>query len=131
MFPRCYYTPMEMIGILSEDFLLGNLWWIVILGIAFVFALVFFLEKWWPLFHKNKFKAATKGEYLEALGGSQNVIDGTIVGSRIVIHLQDYSKIDEEKLKKAGIGGFIKQSDKLTLVVKDEVSKVYDLIFRP
>lgn|GEM_PF-1876623 len=130
MIPRCYYTPVEKIGTLSEDFLLGNLWWLVILGIVLLFIVAYFLEKWWSTYRKSKAPKAAKDEYLEALGGAENLIDGTVEGSRIVLHLKNYGKVDEEKLKKAGIVGFIVQSDKLTLVVKDEAAKVYDLIFK-
>jgi phosphotransferase system IIB component len=121
---------VEKIGTLGEDFLLGNLWWLVILGIVFLFIVAYFLEKWWSTFRKSKAPKAAKDEYLEALGGAENLIDGTIEGSRIVLHLKNYGKVDEEKLKKSGIVGFIAQSDKLTLVVKDEAAKVYDLIFK-
>jgi phosphotransferase system IIB component len=121
---------VEKIGTLGEDFLLGNLWWIVILGILFLFVAAYFLEKWWSAFRQSKDPKFSKGLYLEALGGSENVLDGAVEGSRIVIHLKDYDKIDDEKLTKAGVTGFIAQSDKLTLVVKDDAAKVYDLIFK-
>jgi len=100
------------------------------LGIVLLFIVAYFLEKWWSTYRKSKAPKAAKDEYLEALGGAENLIDGTVEGSRIVLHLKNYGKVDEEKLKKAGIVGFIVQSDKLTLVVKDEAAKVYDLIFK-
>ena len=69
---------------------------------------------------------ASKSEYFEALGGEDNYIDSSREGSRIIVHLKDYSK---EKIKEAGVTGFIEKSDKLTLVVKDNAEEVYEKIF--
>ena len=72
---------------------------------------------------------ASKSEYFEALGGEDNYIDSSREGSRIIVHLKDYSKINKEKIKEAGVTGFIEKSDKLTLVVKDNAEEVYEKIF--
>lgn len=72
---------------------------------------------------------ASKSEYFEALGGKDNYIDSSREGSRIIVHLKDYSKINKEKIKEAGVTGFIEKSDKLTLVVKDNAEEVYEKIF--
>ena len=72
---------------------------------------------------------ASKSEYFEALGGEDNYIDSSRDGSRIVVHLKDYSKINKEKIKEAGVTGFIEKSDKLTLVVKENAEEVYEKIF--
>ena len=72
---------------------------------------------------------ASKSEYFEALGGEDNYIDSSREGSRIIVHLKDYTKINKEKIKEAGVTGFIEKSDKLTLVVKDNAEEVYEKIF--
>jgi phosphotransferase system IIB component len=51
------------------------------------------------------------------------------VGSRIILHLKDYSKVNKSQLEQAGVTGFIEKSDKLTLVVKDDSERVYKAIF--
>jgi phosphotransferase system IIB component len=51
------------------------------------------------------------------------------MGSRIVLVLKDYQKIDQAKLKEAGVDSFIEMSDRLTLVIKDNADKVYHTIF--
>lgn len=114
----------------TSDFLLSNLWWIitvvVFLGVgAFLLIDGLHLKK-----KKNsKVKIATKSEYLDALGGEDNVIDKELKGSRIIVKLKDYEKVNEEKLKEAGVTGFIKMSDKLTLVIKDKAEDAYKIIF--
>lgn len=74
-------------------------------------------------------KLASKSEYLDALGGEANIIEKELRGSRIVLRLADYSKLDKEKLKEAGVDGFIMMSDKLTLVIKGSAEEAYKVIF--
>jgi phosphotransferase system IIB component len=51
------------------------------------------------------------------------------MGSRIVLTLKDYSKINRPLLQEAGVTGFIEKSDKLTLVVKENAEMVYETLF--
>lgn len=71
----------------------------------------------------------SRSVYLLALGGEDNLIKAERSGSRIIVRLKDYSLIDKEKIKEAGVTGFITKSDKLTLVVKDNAEEVYNKIF--
>lgn len=71
----------------------------------------------------------SRSVYLLALGGEDNLIEAERSGSRIIVKLKDYSLIDKEKIKEAGVTGFITKSDKLTLVVKDNAEEVYNKIF--
>ena len=60
---------------------------------------------------------------------NDNLVDYKLIGSRIEVHLKDYSKLDKEKLKSAGVDGFILMSNKLTLVLKGDAKEVYKKIF--
>ncbi len=64
-----------------------------------------------------------------ALGGKDNVVSKELRGSRIIVSLKDFSLVDHEALKKAGVTGFIQASDKLTLVIKDGAKELYDSLF--
>ena len=66
---------------------------------------------------------------LSALGGEENVLSKELKGSRIVLRLADYSKVDKQKLLEVGVDGFIEMEDKLTLVLKGDSEKVYKAIF--
>ena len=102
---------------------------LIALGVIILGVLIFLLIK---IFSKKRVKSlpiASKSEYFEALGGEDNYIDSSREGSRIIVHLKDYSKINKEKIKEAGVTGFIEKSDKLTLVVKDNAEEVYEKIF--
>ena len=67
--------------------------------------------------------------YFEALGGADNVLDKRLSGSRIVLKLKDAQKVDQEKLKEAGVDGFILMSTQVTLVIKGDAEKVYFTLF--
>ncbi|MCQ2772459.1 MAG: hypothetical protein MJ238_04195 [Bacilli bacterium] len=114
----------------TSDFFLSNLWWIITIAVIIALGAFFLIDSLLAKKKKEpKVKIATKSEYLDALGGSENLIDKELKGSRIIVKLNDYSKVNEEKLKEAGVTGFIKMSDKLTLVIKDKAEDAYQVIF--
>jgi phosphotransferase system IIB component len=124
---------MERISIFSNsdgDYFMTNLWWIILIGVAGLIGLYFLFS-----FVFRKKKAAKKAakidsnKYLSALGGAENVLSHELVGSRIVVSLKDYNKINRPLLEEAGVTGFIEKSDKLTLVIKTNAKAVYDAIF--
>lgn len=78
---------------------------------------------------KPKPRPISKSAYFEALGGEGNLIEHIRKGSRIELKLRDYEAIDKEKLKEAGVDGFIKMSDRLTLVIKGDASAVEKTLF--
>ncbi len=120
-----FYLP-----IIYDDFLLQNIWWIAAIGAVLVIALLIFIDK---RFLSKPKKAAISEEtvslYLEALGGKDNVREKTLEGSRIILKLNDYGAVNRDKLREAGVTGFIQMSDRLTLVIKGNAMEVYDKIF--
>ena len=96
--------------------------------IIVVLLLCFFLSKKNGKKEPSKIRA-NKSEYIDSFGGNDNLVDYKLIGSRIEVHLKDYSKLDKEKLKSAGVDGFILMSNKLTLVLKGDAKEVYKKIF--
>lgn len=96
--------------------------------IIVVLLLCFFLSKKNGKMEPSKIRG-NKSEYIDSFGGSDNLVDYKLIGSRIEVHLKDYSKLDKEKLKSAGVDGFILMSNKLTLVLKGDANEVYKKIF--
>jgi len=121
---------MNILLVVFADYLLTNLWWITALSVFFVIGLYLLIDF---LHERNKIKKGkinvNRGLCLEALGGEGNLIDKKLEGSRIIIHLHDYSCINRDKLRDAGVTGFILKSDQLTLVIKENSLEVYSRIF--
>lgn len=117
---------------LERDFLLSNLYWIVLVALALlvgaVYLVDFLIVRKRKSLSSDKKKIAPRGDYLLSLGGEANIVSHKLTGSRIVLVLVDQSKIDREALKKTGITGFIEKSDQLTLVAKN-AKDVYSLLF--
>lgn len=117
---------------LERDFLLSNLYWIVLIALALlvgaVYLVDFLIVRKRKSLSSDKKKIAPRGDYLLSLGGEANIVSHKLTGSRIVLVLVDQSKIDREALKKTGITGFIEKSDQLTLVAKN-AKDVYSLLF--
>lgn len=115
--------------LLENDFFLKNLWWIVLLLVVFLGGLIIAFS----LFRQTKKKKAKPSidvnENLVAIGGKENIEEHQLEGSRIVLKLKDYGKVDREKLKEAGAIGFIMKSDKLTIVFKEKAEEVYHAFF--
>jgi len=63
----------------------------------------------------------------DALGGKENVVEHSKVGSRISLVLNDYDKVDEKKLNELGVDSVIRMSNKITLVVKGDADSLYKL----
>ena len=115
---------------LDDEFLLRNLWWVILLALICLAGIVILLSY---IVHKKK-KEPTHvvniSDNLQAIGGKDNVLSHSLSGSRIILHLKDYSKVEREKLKKAGAIGFIMKSDKLTIVFKENAKDVYQNLFK-
>ena len=82
-----------------NDFLITNLWWIVLLAIVVLAGgafLIYFLVR------SKKGKGVPAKEASEALvgaiGGMENVIDHSLAGSRITLRLKDDRKVEEPGL---------------------------------
>ena len=98
--------------------------------IVLVLSLIFFLYRFNKKKESKKSKSrGSKSEYISSFGGEDNLINYKLVGSRIEVTLKDYDKVDKEKLKSAGVDGFILMSNKLTLVLKGDSKEVYNRIF--
>ncbi len=120
-----FYLP-----IIYADFLLKNIWWIAGIGALVLIVLLIFIDK---RFISKPKKAPVSEEtaslYLEALGGKDNIKEKSLEGSRIILRLNDYGAVNRDKLREAGVTGFIQMSDRLTLVVKGNAMEVYQKIF--
>ena len=68
-------------------------------------------------------------EILAALGGKENILEHSLNGSRLTLSLNDYNVVDEAKLNSLGVDSVIKMSNKIILVIKDDISRLYQEMF--
>jgi phosphotransferase system IIB component len=120
--------PMELVTV-YDDFLLSNLYWIVGLSLIALIAIVILIDRLVRKRRAKKGKGPDRDLYLEALGGENNIISKSLEGSRIVLSLKDYTRVNRDKLRDAGVTGFIQMQDKLTLVIKGGAEEVYKRLF--
>lgn len=78
----------------------------------------------------NKPKEVIKNEdVLNALGGSDNIIDHSLNGSRIILVLNNYDDVNANALKELGVSSIVKMQNKITLVIKGDASRFYKSMF--
>ena len=119
--------PLFVLDELKDDFnafLKSNALWIAIslvgvIVIAIVIILIFGVKKKEPVE-----PIAEKSEWVEALGGPDNIVSTEAVGSRLVVNLKDKSLLNKETLKKLGVTNIIEMSNKITLLLEDKAELV-------
>ena len=107
-------------------FLKNNALWMVLVLVGII-AIVVALILIFGLKNKNKKpqpQIAEKSKWVEALGGSENIVSSEAYGSRLAVVLNDKSKMDKEALKGLGVTNFIEMSNKITLLLEDKAELV-------
>lgn len=120
--------PFIFLDELKDDFnafLKNNALWIalVLVGIIVITVVVILLVNKKGN-KKPEVKIAEKSEWVEALGGEENVISSEAVGSRLVVNLKDKSLLNKEALKELGVTNFMEMSNKITLLLEDKAELV-------
>ena len=64
-------------------------------------------------------------DWLDAIGGRENLLEINAVGSRLTLKLADPNKVDEARLKELGVNNILKMSNKIVLVVEDQAEAIY------
>lgn len=108
----------------TNEFLKNNALWIAlaIVGVIIITIVLFLVFN--RKGKKVEPKIAEKSEWVNALGGQENVVSSEAYGSRLAVVLNDKTKIDREKLKTLGVSSVIEMSNKITLVLEDKAELV-------
>lgn len=109
----------------SVDFLLQNLWWIIILGVVVLLGLIWLISF---LISKNPKKRKGKVGDIDIftyLGGKDNVLSFTVHGSRLIIKLKNKNLLQREELKALGVKGFVEKEEDITIVLSNELKERY------
>ena len=67
--------------------------------------------------------------FIFALGGKDNILSFSSNGSRLSIELKNYDLLREDKLNEMGVNSIIKMSNKIVLVIKDNMSNYIDILY--
>lgn len=116
---------MMFILLFSVDFLLQNLWWIILLGVVVLLGLIWlisFLIFKNPKKHKGKVGDIDIFSYL---GGKDNVLSFTVHGSRLIVKLKNKNLLQREELKALGVKGFVEKEEDITIVLSNELKERY------
>ena len=74
--------------------------------------------------NKDEILKTSNDDWVNALGGKENILEVNATGSRLSVKLQDVNKSDKEKLKQLGVSNIVTMSDKLVLVVEDKAEAI-------
>ena len=116
---------MMFILLFSVDFLLQNLWWIIILGVVVLLGLIWLISF---LISKNPKKRKGKVGDIDIftyLGGKDNVLSFTFHGSRLIVKLKNKNLLQREELKALGVKGFVEKEEDITIVLSNELKERY------
>lgn len=116
---------MMFILLFSVDFLLQNLWWIILLGVVVLLGLIWLISF---LISKNPKKRKGKVGDIDIftyLGGKDNVLSFTVHGSRIIVKLKNKNLLQREELKALGVKGFVEKEEDITIVLSNELKERY------
>lgn len=109
----------------SVDFLLQNLWWIILLGVVVLLGLIWLISF---LISKNPKKRKGKVGDIDIftyLGGKDNVLSFTVHGSRLIVKLKNKNLLQREELKTLGVKGFVEKEEDITIVLSNELKERY------
>lgn len=123
-------------NVLNDFFLKYGIWIAVALaGAALITVIVLFIiakvkdkNGYLPEEARPELSERSKA-ILEALGGKENILEHSLNGSRLTLSLTDYNVVNEAKLNELGVDSVIKMSNKIILVIKDDISKIYQEMF--
>lgn len=94
---------------------------LIICGIAIIASLIFISVILIKKRHQtNNSSKKLLEELVLSFGGRKNIISASAKGSRLSLILEDYSLIDEEKLRKYGVTSSIKMSNKITFIIGEK-----------
>ncbi len=114
-----------------EIFLRNYAWalCVAVVVIILVTILVIFVVKNRKAPKKKRVESkASANEWIDALGGKDNILDVYSMGSRLSIKLADVNKVNRDSLTNLGVSNVVQMSDKITLVTNLDNEKVVERI---
>ncbi len=105
-------------------FLKNNAIWLCmgVIGIIVITLVIVFVIK--GKSHKDKTPQIDSSNWLDALGGKDNVKEVNASGSRLSVSLLDKSLINRDQLTTLGVSNIVEMTNKVTLVIENKAVKI-------
>ena len=102
------------------ELFLQNYAWIlciaVVVAIILTIVIVFLIKNRKPTKQKKAISTASPNEWVDALGGQENILEVSSAGSRLSIQIKNPELVNRESLTKLGVTSIVMMSNKITLV---------------
>ena len=128
---------MTLVGASGNDpkndfeIILKNYAWVIALAIVLIILVTIIIillsnrKKGAPA---KQVSTAAPDEWLEALGGKDNVLDVSSTGSRLTAKLKNKDLVNRDKLTELGVSSIVMMSDKITMVTNLDNQKIIENI---
>ena len=111
-------------------FLKANALWICLIIVSIIIAtiVIIFVVKNKKTTKKEVVNELPDDEWINALGGRENINDLMAMGSRLSVALNNQELIDREKLSSLGVSNIMVMSNKVTLIIEDRAEEIANKI---
>ena len=102
-----------------EAFLRSYAWVLciaVVVAIVLTIVIIFLIKNRKPSKPKKEISGAAPDEWVDALGGADNIVEVSSAGSRLSIKIKDRDLLNRDALTNLGVTSIVLMSDKVTLV---------------
>ena len=110
-----------------EAFLRNYAWILciaVVVAIVLTIVIIFLIKNRKPHKPKKEISTAAPDEWVDALGGSDNILEVTSAGSRLSIKIKNGDLINRDALTGLGVTSIVLMSNKVTLVTNLDNTKI-------
>lgn len=73
---------------------------------------------------EDKLQTTNGNDWVDALGGKDNITEANAMGSRLTVVLKDQDLMNQDKLKELGVSNIMVMSNKVTLIIEDHAAYV-------
>ncbi len=115
-------------GIIMASWIITNWWWIALLVIAMVFALIYFLYQGKKKQAKPEIDVSEIDKMIQVLGGIDNIESISMEGARLKVLLKNLKKCEYATLKEHGAMGIFVSGKQIKFLLPKSASQLVSLI---
>lgn len=124
---------MSFIILASQDLNDGLKFWAPYIALGFICLIIILLGIYYlSVIAKKKKKSGDENKlqdnFVQLMGGSDNIISKSMKGSRFTIQVKDNTLIKQNELKQIGVDNIIIMSDKIVLVINKKNIEKFEKI---